>query len=254
MSTFHAAYSALVTAQKTSRGVSLYSRWVNRPLGRVLAAAAHQVGLGPNTVTILSAVCTGAALLVLVGLPAGIATGLLISTLLVLGFALDSADGQVARLTGTSSPGGEWLDHIIDAVKMVALHGAVTLGWWRHTDLDAGWLLVPMAYQVVAVTMFSGGTIAELLLRQHASHAPGASTPSTARAVALLPADFGVLALCMLLWGFTDVFVAAYTTLLVLNALILMALLAKWFHALSRLASQREGLLARGTSPEDHPP
>lgn len=49
-------------AQKTAKGVSLYSRYVNRPAGRVLAAAAFRVGLTPNQVTLVSAVFTFASL------------------------------------------------------------------------------------------------------------------------------------------------------------------------------------------------
>ena len=66
----------------------------------------------PNQVTVLSAVATGAGLVLLVsGEPSPLrAAG--VTVLLILGFALDSADGQVARLTGGGSPSGEWLDHV----------------------------------------------------------------------------------------------------------------------------------------------
>lgn len=49
-------------AQKTAKGVSLYSRYVNRPAGRVLAAGAYRCGLTPNQVTLISAAFTFAAL------------------------------------------------------------------------------------------------------------------------------------------------------------------------------------------------
>ncbi|MFE3287575.1 CDP-alcohol phosphatidyltransferase, partial [Streptomyces sp. NPDC059233] len=40
-------------AQKSAKGVSLYSRFVNRPAGRYLAAASYAVGLTPNQVTLV---------------------------------------------------------------------------------------------------------------------------------------------------------------------------------------------------------
>src|SRR5690625_8046772 len=60
---------ALGSAGKSNRGAPLYSRFVNRPLGRVFAALAHQVGLTPNQVTGISAVFTFAGIAVLATVP-----------------------------------------------------------------------------------------------------------------------------------------------------------------------------------------
>jgi len=227
---FAYALRTLQSAQKGKRGVSLYSRWVNRPLGRLLAAAAAAAGIGPNAVTALSAVVTGAGLVVLAVAPVSPATGLIAAALLVLGFALDSADGQVARLTGRSSPAGEWLDHVVDAGKMVALHAAVLIGLWREGSAPDVWLLIPLAYALVAVVLFAGGTLYSLL----APPATGsATTPSTLRSVALLPADYGVLALSFVLWGMPTAFLAVYTLLLVATTAISAGLLVKWFRSLA---------------------
>src|SRR6476619_4589244 len=46
---------ALKAAQKPSRGTAAYSRLVNRPAGRVVAAAAHTRGLSPDGATAISA-------------------------------------------------------------------------------------------------------------------------------------------------------------------------------------------------------
>ncbi|HEX5568181.1 MAG TPA: CDP-alcohol phosphatidyltransferase, partial [Streptomyces sp.] len=50
MSRFRCALGGLSAAQKPGRGVSLYSRYVNRPAGRLLAAAAHALGMSPGQV------------------------------------------------------------------------------------------------------------------------------------------------------------------------------------------------------------
>lgn len=227
---FTEALQSLRQAQKSSKGVSLYSRWVNRPLGRVFAAGAATVGIGPNLVTLFSALVTVAGLALLVLAPISLATGIGVAALLVLGFALDSADGQVARLTGKSSPAGEWLDHVVDAGKMVAVHAAVLIALWRD-GAPQGWLAVALGYQLVSVVFFAALTLFSLL-RRGAEQAP-AAPPSTARAVALLPADYGILALAFVLWGAQPVFLVVYTALFAATTVIAAALCAKWFRSLS---------------------
>lgn len=234
MTTFRSALTELSRAQKPRKGVSLYSRFVNRPLGRVLAAALHRAGVGPNQVTLLSAIVTAAALGVLVSQDPTLLTGVAVASLLVLGFALDSADGQVARLSNRSSPAGEWLDHVVDAAKMVAVHGAVLVAVWLRAPHEPAWLLVPLAFQVVATLMFAGGTLTELLKRTlpAGSTSQASSAPSTVRALALLPADYGVLALSFVLWGIPSLFQSAYGLLLIANTILAALLLAKWFREL----------------------
>jgi len=226
---FTQALQSLRQAQKTSKGVSLYSRWVNRPLGRVFAAAAASVGIGPNAVTGLSAVATAAGLVLLVLAPISLATGIGVAALLVVGFALDSADGQVARLTGKSSPAGEWLDHVVDAGKMVAVHAAVLIALWR-SDAEPAWFAVALAYQFVSVVFFAALTLFPLL---HRGEKSAAGAPSTLRSIGLLPADYGILALAFLLWGAQPIFLVVYAALFAATTLIAGALCVKWFRGLS---------------------
>lgn len=229
--TFIEALRSLRRAQKSSKGVSLYSRWLNRPLGRVLAAGAASIGIGPNAVTLISSAVTAAALVVLIISPITAISGVAVAALLVLGFALDSADGQVARLTGTSSPAGEWLDHVVDAGKMVAVHAAVLIALWRD-GAEPAWFAVALAYQFVSVVFFAALTLFSLLHRGDRAPA-AAATPSTLRAVALLPADYGILALAFVLWGWQPVFLIAYALLFAATTVIAAALSIKWFRALS---------------------
>ena len=241
MTQFREAHAQLASAQKAQTGVSLYTRYVNRPLGRVLASVCFGLRMTPNQVTGLSALATGAGLVLLVsGEPSPIrAVG--VAVLLVLGFALDSADGQVARLTGSGSPAGEWLDHVVDAGKIVAVHAAILITAYRFWSTEPIWYLVPLAFQVVSVVTFVGGLLTELLLRRSANATSttsaigegGARRPSRARAIALLPADYGILSLSFILTGWPGAFVVVYSLLLAANALIMALLLGKWFRALS---------------------
>lgn len=235
MSSFAQALDRLAEAQKSRGGVSLYTRFVNRPLGRVLAAAGYALGRTPNQVTAASAAVTVVGLVLLVSGEPTVLRALAVMLLLVLGFALDSADGQLARLTGLGSPAGEWLDHVVDSGKIVAVHAAVLVTAYRFVDVDSAWLLIPLAFSVVGIVTFVGGVLVDLLERiRRASRSAGApaKSPSALRAIALLPADYGVLALSFVLWGWPPLFLAAYSILLVANVVIMLLLLAKWFRAL----------------------
>lgn len=229
MSTYADALSRLKAVQKTSAGVSLYSRFINRPVGRRLAAAAFAAGLSPNGVTVLSAVVTVAGLALLVAAPPSLPVAVGVAVALMLGFALDSADGQVARLSGRSSLAGEWLDHVVDAGKMVAVHAAVLVAIVRFTDWPLAWATVPLIFQLVAILTYAGGTLHALLRGKRSATV---ASPSTLRSIGLLPADYGILAMAFVLWFWPPLFMAAYSILLLLNLAIMTLLLRKWFRTL----------------------
>ncbi|WP_407564508.1 CDP-alcohol phosphatidyltransferase family protein [Streptomyces sp. 184] len=237
--TFGAALSELRKAQKTAKGVSLYSRYVNRPLGRVFAAGAYVLGLRPNHVTLLSAAVTSGGIATVALVRPGWGPALAVYALLVVGFALDSADGQLARLRRESSAAGEWLDHVVDCAKVTAVHAAVLVSFYRFFDLSSdAWLLLPLGFQLAAVLIFCGGLLADKLKPKPAPLPDGTPAlapppPSRLRAVALLPVDYGVFCLVFLLLGSESAFLAGYTALAAAAALFLVAFMAKWFRELS---------------------
>ncbi|MEU3060790.1 CDP-alcohol phosphatidyltransferase family protein [Streptomyces subrutilus] len=236
MASVGTALRELRGAQKSAKGVSLYSRFVNRPAGRYLAAGSYGIGLTPNQVTLVSAALSfaGAAAVALVAPSWGL--GVAVWALLALGFAFDSADGQLARLRGGGSASGEWLDHVVDCAKLTALHTCVLIAFYRFpeeygTGAD-GWLLVPLGFQFAAVVTFFGGLLTEKLKPKAAPGSPAAE-PSTVRAVALLPVDYGVFCLVFLLVGGGGLFRWAYAGAGALAGLFLLAFLAKWYRELS---------------------
>lgn len=238
MSAFGDSYGRLAAAQKGhARGAPAYSVYVNRRIGRALAAAAHQWGITPDGATGISALHTFGALVLLVVAPAQWWTGCLVAALLVLGYAWDSADGQLARLRGGGSLAGEWLDHFVDAFKTASLHLCVLVALWWHTDArDTLWLVVPLAYCVVAVVTFFGMLLNDLLKGKKgvpSTHARGGGT--ALRSLVLVPTDFGLLCLVFVLWGAPPLFLAAYTLLLVANAVFLAAAAVKWHREIRAL-------------------
>ncbi|MEP6629139.1 MAG: CDP-alcohol phosphatidyltransferase family protein [Lapillicoccus sp.] len=229
-------------AQKgAARSAPAYSRFVNRRLGRYLAALAFQWGWTANQVTAVSALWTytGVALLVLV--PVSWWLGVAVSGCLVLGYALDSADGQVARLTGSGGPAGEWLDHMVDAVKVVALPLALAVGAYRFDAQPRWWLVVPMVNAVASSVLFFGMMLTEQLRRQHGvrSVARTGGRAPWLRSVLVLPADYGVMCLSFLLLGATTVFGLVYVALTAALLAFCAAAAGAWFRQMGRLSPPR---------------
>ncbi|MFB7554810.1 CDP-alcohol phosphatidyltransferase family protein [Streptomyces brevispora] len=228
-------------AQKSAKGVSLYSRYVNRPAGRIFAAVAFRLRMTPNQVTSVSAAFTFAALASVALARPTWGLAVLVYLGLAVGFALDSADGQLARLTGRGGPDGEWLDHVVDCAKMILVHTVVLISFHRYFALPAdGWLLLPLGFLFVAVLTFCAGLLREQLGRAAARSGPaGDAGPRQAvsrlRAVALLPADYGVFCLVFLLLGDETAFRIGYAVLAAVHALFLVAFLVKWFRELKAL-------------------
>jgi phosphatidylglycerophosphate synthase len=232
----------LGSAQKgAARSAPAYSRFVNRKLGRLLAAWAYQRGLSPNAVTGISALFTFSGVLLLALVPPSWTVGVVVSALLVLGYAWDSADGQVARLTGTGSAAGEWLDHVVDATKIAALPLALLVGIYRFTDVPDGWLLVPIANAIIGSALFFAMILTEQLRRAHgvvSQAATGGRSPWL-RSVLVMPTDYGLLCLSFLLYGSTSVFLWIYAALTACTAGYLVLALRKWFVEVRELSRSR---------------
>lgn len=235
--TFGEGLAALRSAQKPARGTAAYSRHVNRPAGRIVAAAVNTFGMTPNQVSVVSALFsfTGIALLALadVTVPVGIA----VAVLLAVGYVLDSVDGQLARLAGSGSVSGEWLDHTIDCFKTTSLNLAVLIGWYRSgwTDHDA-WLLVPIGFTIVAVVTYFGLMLMPTL--RPGQPATEATAEHRLRKYLLLPTDYGFQCWIFVLWGAPEVFAWVYAAVFVCCALLLAVALRKWWRELRAIDAE----------------
>ena len=238
--TYREAVDRLATAQKGSFNAPAYSRWFNRPLGRRFAAAAHLAGLTPDRVTGISGAFTFTGIGLVAGTTASVPLGILVSALLVIGYALDSADGQLARLRGGGTPRGEWLDHVTDAVKNATVHLAVAISWHRSGDAELfGWqserlLLIPLAYTVVWTTLFYGKSLTDQLrLQLRQPDAPGAAPapvqrPTLLRSLLTLPNDYGLLCLVFATLGAPWLFTPLYSLMFLAGTVFLLASLRRW--------------------------
>lgn len=124
--------------------------------GILVAWVAARVGISPNGLTLTAALLTtlGGILLLVVPTitwPIAIAS----FALLAIGYALDCSDGQLARATKNGSVLGAWLDHTVDAWKIVFINAC--LGWVAISRIDQTDLPLWAAY--LAPHLTAGGTI-----------------------------------------------------------------------------------------------
>lgn len=208
------ALRQLQGAQKKGEGVPAYTRWVNRWLARYVAAGAYRLGLSPDQVSLLSFAISTAALAILVlAEPRVPQVGVAVGVLLAVGFVLDSADGQLARLTGTSSPAGEWLDHVLDAVRSPGVHLCVLVVALTDPWSPAWLAATAFVFVLVQVGQFSSQMLGGMLL----DRTDGPRTPARRhQSWILLPTDTGLMCWIFVIWGWPQVFATVYLGVLVL--------------------------------------
>lgn len=230
---FGDALAALREVQKPGAGFPAYTRWVNRRLARYAAAAAYRMGLTPNQVTGASAAVSAVAIALVAVVPTTPAVGVTAAALFALGYLLDSADGQVARLSRTGSAAGEWLDHVVDAIRTPAVHLAVFLGLLREPSVPWALRDIALLFCVVSVGQFMSQILAEQLSGR--KHRPVGGR-GVLRSWLTLPTDTGVLCWVFLLWGAPVLFAAVYAALFIANTV----------HAASSMRRKYQHLTDRG--------
>lgn len=226
----------LSSVQKTAKGAPAYSRFVNRKAGRFLAAWAYHAGLTPNQVTAISGLFSLAGIVLIATMRPSVGLGLAITLCLAVGYAFDSADGQLARLLGGGSAAGEWLDHVVDSAKISALHLAVLVSFYRFDQEDhRAELLVPVAWAFVGSVSFFVIILNDQIRRSHGT-APAVVAPApVVRSLLVAPTDYGVLLLGFALLGLHGAFVVIYGFLLLANIAYLAIALCRWFREFSAL-------------------
>ena len=121
----------------------IWNRLVARPLAAVLVVPLARTGITPNQVTFatLPVFLAGAAVLALLPSWGALVGG---AAIIEFSYVLDCADGQLARLKGTSSPVGAHLDFLMDELKAFALVAAIAVRLWLPAH-DPHWLLEGLA-------------------------------------------------------------------------------------------------------------
>ena len=231
MNRYRVATAELASAQKSGAGVPAYLRWVNRGLGRRAAAAAYVVGLSPNAVTLISGVVSAGGMAVLVFLPLTPGTALAAMLLFLAGYALDSADGQLARLTNRGSKAGEWLDHVVDSVRLPLVHLAIAVCLWR-AGLPLWSVAVALLFLVLSSAWFFAQTLAGKLSAAASDDGSAAEGTPDWVSFAKIPYDVGTLYVVIAALAYPPLFLVLYTGLFVVTAGVAALSLRRKYQAL----------------------
>ena len=211
-----------------------WTEWVSRPPAALLVYWLKGTALTPNQVTILSLATAAAAAAAFVALPGWL--GLVLAGLLYqLSYVLDCADGQLARMRGTTSPLGADLDFLMDELKALLVLGAVSVRLWLERG-DRRYLLLG----VIGLVMLASNLSLTKFMRGPSFPAPpprdeGRSPKGGPVAVAawvgkwLIQYPRYLLIVCLL--GRVEIFFFAY---LAANALLLLRSLLRMVSVVAR--------------------
>lgn len=138
---------------RTNRGGGLFSESISQWLGAAFALAAHRLGLRPTALTIANLVIGLAASVTVVALADRVAAGAvpawLVGLVALVGwqvaYALDCADGQLARVTGQGSPAGARVDVLCDVAAQIALVTALGTVAVAQRPATPVWLVAAFA-------------------------------------------------------------------------------------------------------------
>jgi phosphatidylglycerophosphate synthase len=153
----------------------LWNRLVARPIAALLVAPLERTRVTPNQITLASLfVFLGAVALLLL---ARDHRGLVLAVVVLeLSYVLDCADGQLARLRGTSSPVGAHLDFLMDELKAFLLVAATGIRLWQAAA-DPRFLIEGL---VALVAVAAAISLTTFLRRPEYVAATGAQAPRSA--------------------------------------------------------------------------
>jgi len=138
---------------RVNRGGGLFSEAVSQRIGAGMALAAHRTGLPPTALTMGNLVLGLAVSIAVVTLAEPVAAGdvpaWVVGLVALLGwqlaYALDCADGQLARVTGQGSAAGARVDVLCDVAAQIALVTALSATAVAQPPSAPTWLVAAFA-------------------------------------------------------------------------------------------------------------
>jgi phosphatidylglycerophosphate synthase len=221
------------------RGGGLFTETVDQRIGSWWAVAAERAGQPPTTLTLgnlVLGVGTSVAVIVLAGpirdgrVPA-LLVGLAALVLWHLAYAMDCADGQLARVTGQGSPAGARIDVLCDIAIQISLVAAVASVAHAYRPGLSVWL----------VAAFAGTWMVNLVtsvMQQGASAQSLVTSRSPVVRVIKLVRDYGavITVLALVIAVVPDWTVWAMIAFTVVNGVFLLVSIAATARAALRVA------------------
>jgi phosphatidylglycerophosphate synthase len=138
---------------RVNRGGGLFSEAVSQRIGAGMALAAHRMGLPPTALSMGNLILGLAVSITVVTLAEPVAAGdvpaWVVGLVALLGwqlaYALDCADGQLARVTGQGSAAGARVDVLCDVAAQIALVTALSATAVAQPPSAPTWLVAAFA-------------------------------------------------------------------------------------------------------------
>lgn len=206
-------YRNLAASQKKGAGTPAYTRFVNRHLGRLLASVLAAFNFSPNIISLISSAITITCFIIFTLLSqVSIIQSSALVILLYFAYALDSADGQVARLLDKQSKNGEWLDHTLDAIKIPLGHGVAILLIIKNIPTNKLLIIFYLTIISIASANFLSGILKSKLLSSPTTpkHKIIKGRNSVIRSFLTLPLDYGLFILIFLFSFNSEWFINIY--------------------------------------------
>jgi phosphatidylglycerophosphate synthase len=174
-------HSATLTAERaaptaadfyrTNRGGGLFSEGLSQRAGAVCAAIAYRLGVPPTLLTAGNLVVGLATSAVIVALASSSVPTWVAGVVGLVGwqlaYALDCADGQLARVAGKTSPAGARVDVLCDIAVQISLVTALSAVAVDQRPSTATWLVALFAstwmVNLVTSVMQSGPNAASMV-------------------------------------------------------------------------------------------
>ena len=122
-------FDNLASKNFTTLGSTWYHMTVTFRGSKVITFVAHNIGLSPNLVSIISALFAVTAMGLILWKPNDLGTGLLSLLSLQLCFMSDCADGMLARIQNRTSRFGAFLDHLLDTLNHYVVFIGFGIAW-----------------------------------------------------------------------------------------------------------------------------
>ncbi|MFI5495553.1 CDP-alcohol phosphatidyltransferase family protein [Actinoplanes sp. NPDC051859] len=158
-----------------NRGGGLFSEAISQRLGAKIAVFAHKRRLAPTVLTVANLGLSCLVSFVVVAAAGPVADNSVwawpVGVLALIGwqfaYALDCADGQLARVTGQTSPAGGRVDVLCDVAAQIALVAAISATAEAQIPATPAWLIAAFAgtwmVNLVTSVMQSGAQASSMI-------------------------------------------------------------------------------------------
>jgi phosphatidylglycerophosphate synthase len=161
--------------------------------GAVFAWLGFRLGLSPNQLTVIACLTSVAGALTYALPGSGVMLMILAIVLTQTGYALDCADGQLARGSGRTSALGRWLDVYLDMLTITSLSFAALYRIYLAEPALAPWATLATGFYCYARV----GNIFTCTLARASTAGGGGHDKGFARKLFLIAIDTPVVLLCI---------------------------------------------------------